>query len=95
MTTLLFFQSTPSSEISSDVHVPAKWWYNRRKRCRVCYRMGVRRDVSLYCTTCIDHPPLCAGHFANYHYNLGLPVLDLELLQTPDVEHSTDVEMPT
>ena len=33
----------------------------------MCYRQGVRRDVSLQCTDCPDMPPLCRRHFDDYH----------------------------
>ena len=43
----------------------------RRRRCRDCYRTGVRRDVSTVCADCPtqqgDGVPYCPAHFMHNH----------------------------
>jgi hypothetical protein len=43
----------------------------RRRRCRSCYRTGVRKDVSTVCIDCPrehgDGVPLCSEHFQLLH----------------------------
>ncbi|CAH2320922.1 oocyte zinc finger -like [Pelobates cultripes] len=39
-----------------------------QKRCRVCYRKGIRTDTSFYCPDCPSQPGLCIGNcFKIYH----------------------------
>lgn len=37
------------------------------KRCRICYRNGLRKDSRYHCSTCTDQPGLCKGCFDLYH----------------------------
>ncbi|GFS72569.1 hypothetical protein NPIL_568671 [Nephila pilipes] len=43
----------------------------RRKRCRVCWSIGKRKDVLLVCSGCFGLPGLCSTeHFKWYHVHL-------------------------
>ncbi|KAJ1153167.1 hypothetical protein NDU88_005929 [Pleurodeles waltl] len=38
------------------------------KKCRVCFRRGIRRETRMYCPDCPSKPGLCVGAcFKNYH----------------------------
>ena len=42
-----------------------------QKRCRVCYRDGVRKETTVHCVTCSTHPGLCYPVcFTRYHTRL-------------------------
>ena len=42
-----------------------------KKRCRVCYRNGVRKDTRVHCVTCNTHPGLCYPVcYTRYHTRL-------------------------
>lgn len=63
----------PDIEIDGKTHVPdfvpptpAK--SKPTKRCRVCYRSGVRKETRVHCSTCSAHPGLCyPACYALYH----------------------------
>lgn len=41
---------------------------SKTRRCRVCYKHGIRKETSLYCEQCPSLPPLCASPcFEVYH----------------------------
>ncbi|KAK2172665.1 hypothetical protein NP493_942g00019 [Ridgeia piscesae] len=64
---------SPVIEIDGKTHVPdfvpptpAK--SKPTKRCRVCYRSGVRKETRVHCSTCSAHPGLCyPACYALYH----------------------------
>ena len=40
-----------------------------KRRCRLCYRMGKRRETMFFCTGCAGQPALCRdGCFDKYHF---------------------------
>ncbi|XP_070548779.1 piggyBac transposable element-derived protein 4-like [Ptychodera flava] len=50
----------------TERHFPSKveasaTWTRRQKRCRVCSKRGVRRDVIIYCEQCPSKPGLCSA----------------------------------
>ena len=42
---------------------------NPKKRCRVCYENGQRKDSRFQCSHCPDKPGLCLDCFSAYHQN--------------------------
>ncbi|KAK3725592.1 hypothetical protein RRG08_043010 [Elysia crispata] len=48
--------------------IPATAKERPQKRCRVCSKKGVRRDVRYHCPDCPSKPGLCLQHcFRAYH----------------------------
>lgn len=55
------------------IHIPSPDKKKRpRKRCRVCWVEGKRKDTPLACSGCLEFPGLCsAEHFEKYHDSLS------------------------
>ncbi|KAJ4429242.1 hypothetical protein ANN_26245 [Periplaneta americana] len=67
--------SSPTIKLVSPAvkHLPAKQCANEkgkimRKRCKVCYNIGRRKESTFYCRDCSGQPRLCVHScFGNYH----------------------------
>ena len=76
VTVMATANSRPGIQTDGKFHVadlvpptPAK--SKPTKRCRVCYRNGVRKETRVHCVTCSTHPGLCYPVcFTLYHSRL-------------------------
>lgn len=75
-TTVLPFTSSASSGFKTHflekIPFPENYKGKRKisyfKKCRQCSKLGKRKETSLQCKTCFDHPPLCPTCFETYHF---------------------------
>lgn len=76
---LLPYKPSPKKPLSCDMHVPdevekvdtGKRKVAKRKRCKQCYKNGIRKDSNYFCPDCPDKPGLCLKPcFKLFHLNL-------------------------
>ncbi|XP_056397301.1 piggyBac transposable element-derived protein 4-like [Hyla sarda] len=67
--------TSESSRIVPGQHFPSEIPHTGKKgrtqkKCRVCYKRGIRRDTTYQCETCPTQPGLCISCFKIYHTSL-------------------------